>query len=66
MISLIFIINSEVSLFADDAKSIKITRTEQDAINLQSNNDNLRFRSNLNFNYLSYLLLNSNRYKFMQ
>jgi len=36
------IINSEFFLFADDAKLIKIVRTQPDAINLQSDIDNLQ------------------------
>jgi len=36
------IVNSEIFFFADDAKLMNIARTQQDAINLQSDVDNLQ------------------------
>lgn len=51
--------NSEVFLFTDDPKLIKIIRTEQDAINLKSVIDNLQIWCNLNF---LFLIINKCKY----
>lgn len=48
-------------MFADDAKLIKIIKTEQDAINLQSDINNLPLWCNIN-----HLFLNINKCKCMQ
>jgi len=55
------IVNSDIFLFADDAELIKIVKPQQDAINLQSNIDNLPIWCGTN-----HLSLNINKCKFMR
>jgi len=54
------IINSEIFIFADDDKLIKVIKTQQDVINLQSDIDNLQIWCDM-----SHISLNINKCKFV-